>query len=227
MELLDGPEDNSQHKNNSSSSNHKKKRKQRRNKGNDVTPSLILKGKVLAISTCDQDSEEEETPAVPHSYKTVHQLCIDLGATVSSQVHSRVFAVLCTPMAVQRCTQRVRKVLQKQRSQIGLIHVQWLYDCQTEQKCIDWKPYSLNEMGQESLILYEENRKRTYSNLNQDEEDDDADIQDSDRKRKRIEMTEEVTIALDCCCVCHDTDRDDCPYCVDCNVTLAKKRTAN
>jgi len=189
------------------------------------TPSLLLKGKVLSISTCDQDSADEEKEIQPsHSYKAINHLCRDLGAVVSSQVHTRVFAVICTPNAVKKCTQRVRKVLQKQKSQVGLIHVQWLHDCLKENKCIDWKPYSLNELGQEALLLYEENRKRTCIHINHEQVGEKDEIKKLDNKRKRMAMAEEVTIALDCCCVCHDTDRDDCPYCSDCNVTQAKKR---
>jgi hypothetical protein len=189
----------------------KKKRKRHKSKSSPSSP--ILNGRVLAISTIgEQESNEGESQA--HSYTAVHQLCLKLGATVSPQVHKRVFALVCTPLAVQRCTQRVRKVIQKQKTTVGLIHVQWLYDCQKENACIDWSPYSLNELGKESLVQFEARPCGAIPDSIGEEE-----------PSRISQLAEEVSIALDCCCVCHDTDRDDCIWCTDCNVTTKRKTT--
>lgn len=135
---------------------------------------------------------------------------------MTAQVHKKVFGVICNESAVSQLTQRVRKAIKKKHCL--LIDVKWIKQCQ-EQNCrIDHKNYLLTELAEKTI----ENKSKSAEVKPRSEiichecNDDDVLLLQTD-----IGWSEPVS--LDCCCVCHETNRDDCKWCEDCNVTLALK----
>ena len=92
------------------------KRKRRR--------KLPLSGMVFAVSTLDVKNVKN-----PASYQSIRDEVVSLGGSVSSQVHKRVVAVLCTETAARNCTQRIRKAIKKS---IPVVSVKWLGACHNQ-----------------------------------------------------------------------------------------------
>ena len=199
-----------------------------------TTLTLFLKGMTLAISTmedkkhnADNDNNDNDRRRSLWSYKAVQKLGIELGARVSGQVHRAVTLLLCTPSALRDpATQRVRKAI---RHGIPLVHVQWLFDCQEQNMCLEFRDYVLdaksscetgdNHKSEKALrLMATTSTARTLI-------DDCNEIDDS---IKSVEVTgEDVSGAgwtpaedLGCCCVCHESESaHQCPWCAECSVT--------
>lgn len=173
-----------------------------------------LKGLILAVSTLDVKDKKHST--VDSSYQTVRELCIELGAKVTAQVHKKVFAVICNQSAVTQLTQRVRKAIKKKHAL--LIDVEWIRKCKEKGTKIDHAEYLLIELAESIMekrcASQERNESKGFDKCGEGLDDDDI-ILDSDAGWSE-------PIALDCCCVCHETDRGNCKWCVDCSVTTSK-----
>ena len=129
----------------------------------------------------------------------------------------------------------MRKVIKKKHS--ILIDVQWIRDCKSVGRRLDHEGYLLMDFASQQMrevtsasitnrIITTnasgdemESNKKTLLN-------DNIEVDDycNEALLNIVDEGWSKPISLDCCCVCHETDRDDCPWCVDCNVTLAKKR---
>lgn len=139
------------------------------------------------------------------------QLLQSLGATISPQVHKRVNYLISTDSAVQNLTQRVRQAIKRK---VDVVDVAWVKECREKGRRVEVDNYLCNELV-ECLVAEKEKR---------------------DRGSKKICTSIDVVqidgagwstpVHLDCCCVCHENGDDDCPWCTDCNITLARKAKA-
>ena len=76
-----------------------------------------------------------------------------------------------------------------------------------------------NELGEEvrKKVLEKENEREEGRVDKENEETEDGKVVDPDAGWSE-------PISLDCCCVCHETGRTDCEWCLDCNVTRDRKK---
>mmetsp|Transcript_18484 Transcript_18484/g.22638 ORF Transcript_18484/g.22638 Transcript_18484/m.22638 type:complete len:234 (+) Transcript_18484:124-825(+) len=174
-----------------------------------------LNGLVLAISTLDVKGQKHTSS--DSSYQAVAALCTELGAKVTPQVHKKVFAVICNTSAVNQLTQRVRKALKRKLSL--LIDVEWIRQCKAQCDRVDHEKYLLDELAKTVMAKKEDigNQQKNHTVTHHLPNDDDA-----EENTLNVNEGWSEAVSLDCCCVCHETDRNDCKWCVDCNVTLAK-----
>lgn len=181
-----------------------------------------LNGLVLAISTLESNgsafNSKSGTSSEITSYKKVCSLCEMLGASITGQVHKKVFAVICNKSAILQLTQRVRKALKKF---ILIIDVEWIFRCKREGLRVAHEEYLLIDLAKEVVakrqIVEDSIEKRNVGVAVKHESDEEL-LMNTD-----VGWSEPVS--LDCCCVCHDDDRDDCKWCcgeVRCNV-ISKK----
>ena len=175
-----------------------------------------LNGLIVAVSTLDVKGERHSES--DSSYRTVREECIGLGASVTAQVHKRVFAVICNRSAVRNMTQRVRKALK--RKTVLLIDFEWIRECKLQASRVSYDKYNLYDMAQK--IVEESQVSRNLAKV-KSESDVNVSSLDSDEAILRISSGWTEPVSLSCCCVCHETDRDDCKWCVSCPVTLSKK----
>jgi len=200
-----------------SSSSHTNKRSKRKRTETSSNSSSNngkpLNGLILAISTLDVKGKQHSS--TNSSYKEVSSACIALGASVTAQVHQRVFALICNESAVCNLTQRVRKAVKKDHA---IIDVQWIHKCDELSSRVCHNKYLLNDMATKAIESKKDANLAATSRLELMEGEEGGDsplIPDPDAGWSE-------PVSLDCCCVCHDTGRD-CDWCLDCNVTLALK----
>ena len=219
--------------NNSNGRRNKRKRKHHStagpNKNNEDTTATtsrnvsIFNGLVVALSALESKHDPknevatatatvDETGGDPYqNYKMLKQLLQSLGATISPQVHKRVNYLISTDSAVQNLTQRVRQAIKRN---VDVVDVAWVKECREKGRRVEVDNYLCNELV-ECLVAEKEKR---------------------DRGSKKICTSIDVVqidgagwstpVHLDCCCVCHENGDDDCPWCTDCNITLARKAKA-
>lgn len=161
------------------------------------------------------------------TYKKACTIAEELGAKTTAQVHNRVFAVICNESAIQQSTQRVRKALKKY---IPLIHVKWLQECKARGQRIDHKEYILTDDAQLVVTNREQIAKDALalavSSRGDNQSCQEVNVMDeSDEEILNAAFGWSEPISLDCCCVCHDDDRDDCKWCSGdekCNIIRMK-----
>ena len=207
----------------------------------------VLNGLTLAISTLeckqshnandndndnDNDSNSNSNSKIDNkkeeiTYKKACGIAEELGAVTTAQVHNRVFAVICNKSAIQQSTQRVRKALKKC---IPLIDIQWLLKCQETRQRVAHEDYLLTNEANLVVVRREKIAKDALvariSNSNSNHNSNEVDVEDeSDDEILNASIGWSEPVSLDCCCVCHDDDRDDCKWCSGeekCNVILKK-----
>lgn len=157
-----------------------------------------LQGMIVAVSTLDVKGRAHTD--AQSSYKAISDLCRSLGASVTSQLHSRVTCLVCNQSAVQHATQRVRKALKRN---VPLVDVAWVRRCHEEGTRIEHDEYCLNELAINVL------KSRTIAVDTADDAIDLHDIPDSGWSEPT---------SLGCCCVCHENGDDKCPWCLECDV---------
>ncbi len=162
------------------------------------------------------------------NYKSLQKSLQHHGATISPQVHKRVHYLLCTRSAMAHATQRVRQAYKRN---VDIVDVAWVKECIDTGKIVEVEKYLRNdEVGCWIAEKEEEKKKqateRTVAKSERNVFDIDEKYIDDD-----INVDEEdegggwsTPIQLECCCVCHENGDDDCPWCVDCNLTLARKQ---
>lgn len=187
----------------------------------------ILNGIKLAISTYDQEKQNQRvnpnTESNINSYKSVMSDCLACGAQVTSQVHKRVYALICTKPAILRKTQRIRKAL---KLGIPLIDVSWVRDCMSEQTRIGFSSSSGEE---KSKYLLNEYAKKLFENSDgavknnkiletqaETKYDGSPENDLTSKIKKVIEKygTWSDPVDCGCCCVCHENGDDECKWCV-------------
>lgn len=133
--------------------------------------------------------------------------------------------MICNRSAVDQLTQRVRKAIKKKHS--FLIDVEWIRQCKSEQCKVDYEKYNLTNLAEMAI------KKRSTNNAKASNTDVTTDsciviqYNKEDEELLKIDKGWSKAVSLDCCCVCHETNRDDCKWCIDCNVTLARKAKLN
>lgn len=180
----------------------------------------VLSGLTLAVSTLDKGAQHANND---DSYKSVCAFISEKsGAELSNQISKKVFAVICNPSAVSQATQKVRKAVKKGAH---IIDVQWVRDCVEDGEKLDFEGYMLDKMLPESArqqAVENNNNEKIASSVDQRE------ITSSSVCREASKAISYVkTIQLDCCCVCHENGTLDCPWCTECNVTLARLQKDN
>jgi hypothetical protein len=197
-----------------------KKRSRKSSSGLTHNNTKYLNGLTLAVSTQESSSTSKDlSNALLLSYKDVSSLIQSLGGIVTAQVHNRVFGVICNRSSVIQNTQRVRKAIKKG---LALIDIEWLHVCQKKKKRVDHTPYLLNDFSKEDS----ERNKHTKC-LNQQDTISDPTEEELFLMNNDVGWSEPVD--LDCCCVCHDDNRDDCKWCCEvgkeCNKILETRKT--
>jgi len=191
--------------------------------------STPLHGKVVAVSTLNKDggnnNNGNDNNSLLCNYKSVQALCERLGATVSGQVHPRIFCVVASREAVAEQTQRVRKAYQKH---IPVVSVQWLQDCQARRQLVPLtSEYRLLEQHQSSSL---------DASFSAEQHAEERPRDKNERKKRKMDRSDNTTslvekkLDLGCCCLCHDEDSaldsTACPWCVDCSVNRAAAAAA-
>jgi hypothetical protein len=214
--------------NNSNRRRNKRKRKHpstaRPNENNEDTTATtsrngsIFNGLVVALSALESkhDPKDEVATAVVNdtvddpyqNYKMLKQLLQMLGATISPQVHKRVHYLISTDSAVKNLTQRVRQAIKRK---VDVVDVAWVKECREKGKRVNVDKYLCNELV-ECLVAEKETRGRGSKKFCTS-----SDVVQVDGAGWS------TPVDLDCCCVCHENGDDDCPWCTDCNITLARK----
>ena len=234
----------------SSSKSQKRKKKRKRataatsSDDNNTTNSQdkIFNGLILALSTDNkvhqtsnnsdnQSTKSCTTPPISNNnntnnddeqYETLKSLKTILqttGATISPQVHKKVHYLICTQSAIDNLTQRIRQAIKRN---VDIVSVDWVKKCISDNKRVDVTLYLCNEVAREIMVEKErEKKKKSGGSDGNDAEDGgyDSDILPQDDNGGWSEP-----VQLDCCCVCHENGDDNCPWCHDCNINLAKKQ---
>jgi hypothetical protein len=215
---------------------YKRKKNKPTNQGcNDGSCKLVFDGMVLAVSNFNSSAEkdggrekmmkcrpEDDTPQ--YSYKSMVQQLKTAGATVSSQVHKRIYALITsslknysndendrnkvTAASTAVPTQRVRKAI---KLNVPIVDVSWVRDSLKEGRQLEMEPYVLNDKA--AAIIAD--KTTTIS--------DEGDVKTMERrnvssvKEKFVEICNN-NVSLGCCCACHDSENAiyDCPWCVSC-----------
>lgn len=205
-----------------------------------------------AATSGNKDEEEDDNHHRLLTYKQACTMAQELGATVSAQVHNKVHAVLCqfqdssscwtttntthsrssddtsscdTPSHVLSVTQRMKKALKKS---IPIWDLQWLVKIHKCHEWIDPEPFfNVTQLVRENVRRQEQNVKDDITSAEGPRE---VDVQDESEEEylNTVETGWSEPISLDCCCVCHDDDREDCPWCFQgdtkCSVFLKKSK---
>jgi hypothetical protein len=204
----------------------------------------VFDGMVLAVSNFNSSPENEEArgvktivaPAVDndeqYSYKGMAQQLRAAGATVSSQVHKRIHALIASNVksytypendidntkamsSTPLFTQRIRKAL---KLNIPIADFSWVEDSMKEGRILDMKPYLFNISKAATMgIRITAIRDKAYK------KEPESSQQDSTEKDKSVGSTtinneNNNYVSLGCCCACHDSENAvyDCPWCVSC-----------
>ncbi len=88
----------------------------------------------------------------------------------------------------------------------------WLLKCKEEGRRVDYEQYTLTELAQQAEAGKKKNIEVAPKECHVEY---DEDLLKSDLWSEPIDVG--------CCCVCHDDDRDDCPWCIDCPVNRMKR----
>jgi hypothetical protein len=199
---------NSPTRHNKQSSKRKRKHPSTTQKEDTASCNKLFNGLVVAISTLESKAADNTINDPYQNYKTLKQELQTLGATISPQVHKRVHYLISTDMAVQNLTQRVRQALKRN---IDIVDVEWVKKCSEQKTRLDATDYLCNELAKKV------NEGKCTHDDNKIDGDGGSDVPDEDNAGWS------TPIHLDCCCVCHENGDDNCPWCADCNLTIARK----
>ncbi|KAG7371619.1 BRCA1 C Terminus BRCT domain containing protein [Nitzschia inconspicua] len=191
-----------------------------------VSKNKPLSGMTISVSTLQTSALSTETTTTtststtttstvpsPSSYQQVCEICRELGATISKLVSKRIDVVVCSPEAVQKATQRVRKAIKRNKP---IVSLDWIYACRRNNTdgryCkVDMTPYRLEK---EALNAMEHRLDNSSTNHNNQHN---TNTTSSNGQSTSQENFMERTLDLGCCCVCHEQGTtNDCPWCQDC-----------
>ena len=166
----------------------------------------VLNGLVLAVSSNHMNSSVKDSQH-DNSYKTIVQELKEAGATISSQVHKRVHALVIpssNKQDTEPATQRVRKAV---KFNLNIVHVSWVRDSVQQGKRLPIEPYLLN-------------KNKALNDSNNNSNNNNGALKGEAQKTVNAQKIKEESISLGCCCACHDMSdiaaATDCPWCVDC-----------
>ena len=195
----------------------------------------IFNGLTVAISTLESKhnkgptTDNDDGDDLYQNYKTLKQVLQTMGATISPQVHKRVNYLLSTDSAVQHLTQRVRQALKRN---VDVVDVAWVKECREQNTRVNVEKYYCNELAN-CLMMEKEKQKGEKVTTNEgkgaasgnDKVDEGECSDDAPEEDNGIGWS--TPVQLDCCCVCHENGDDNCPWCSDCNLTLARLKKNN
>jgi len=179
----------------------------------------ILNGLTLAVTTLE-NKREGNSSAAQLSWKNTIDKCKQNGASITSQVHKRVHALIVSDAAVRNATQRVRKAL---KLGTPIVDIGWIEACIKDNNRVDWADYLRNDEAKKAAGA----KKKASANVTSGAEgcavkfDSSNDCNDD---ANAVSGWSEA-VELDCCCVCHENGDLECPWCTgetECNLT--KKR---
>lgn len=181
---------------------------------------LPLSNLVVAISTKagqekSSTSADEKKEAASLSYKSVQEICrVELGATVSSQIHKRVHCLIATSASLEKSTQRVRKAL---KLGIPIVDIEWVHACRSRKQKVDFEPqYRVDQLARTQHANNKEHQQKSNKK-------DDAAAQQQHEYQEVPEEGWTEPVACGCCCVCHENGDPDCPWClVGCDINQKK-----
>ena len=164
-----------------------------------------LIGMLVSISALESASVNDNTKQCNSnndSYKSLSAECVTAGAKISSQVHKKVQAVICTKNAVEHLTQRVRKGLKRS---VPIVDISWVRDSIAVGQRLDIDGYLLNELASSAL----QNKQKGTENSSVN----------SDKNVASLPDTNITLIEMQCYCTCHENGTTaDCEWCADgCN----------
>jgi hypothetical protein len=188
----------------------------------------ILNGLTLAVTTLDKKREDNSNSRTDDatlansstaqlSWKNTIDKCKQNGATITSQVHKRVNALIVSDAAVRNSTQRVRKAL---KLGVPIVDIGWIEACIKDSNRVDWADYLRNDEAKRAAGA----KKKSSAVVPSGEEGCDVKFDVSNDDANAISGWSEA-VELDCCCVCHENGDLECPWCTgktECNLT--KKR---
>lgn len=185
---------------------------------NTLSRKKPLNGLTVAVSTLEVRGSRHTSDS--DSYKHVTSECVTAGASVTGQVHKRVFAVICNRSAIGKLTQRVRKALKRN---ILLLDASWVRECVERGERVDHRSFALNELAEEAM----RNKGSCVAERAIDGDESRNIILENDEATQDISKFAGWTEPkdLDCCCVCHENGNLDCEWCTGCNVTLARRNS--
>lgn len=196
----------------------KRKRKSPASSHSTPKKSDLFNGLTLAISTLESKTLKSEDNLLYANFKSLSNLLKTHGATISPQVHKRVHYLICTIQAVENLTQRVRQAI---RRNVDVLNVDWIEDCIERGERVDPQSYLLNDLAQENNVMQMKKKKDESVTVLQN---NDAGYESNGSLPDENAAGWSEPIALDCCCVCHENGDEDCPWCMECNINLAKKK---
>ena len=192
----------------------------------------IFLGKIFAISSLSMGNDSSSMVSQQRrrrrrqrqhddddqNYKGLLSLCQSGGAKVGSQVHKKVFCVVATINAIEGKTQRVRKAWKKG---IPVVQVEWVRKCLREGRLL---PFGDNLVAASSSSPPNKNVmssiERKGATLETTADDDDADYHIG-------VSSKETSLDLGCCCVCHETGKADCEWCINCSILIKKNENVD
>ncbi len=235
------------------SSNNSQKRKKKRKRSATTTPSdtpssiaatnkhqedKIFNGLMLALSTdnkqhqSDSNNSNKEEDDPYNNLKSLKTILQSHGATISPQVHKRVHYLICTPCAITNLTQRIRQAMKRN---VDIVSVDWVKKCVDEKRRVDVvtsesdEKYLWNDWAREIMVEKECEKKRTSANnnnsANSNNDDEDGGYDSDNIPQEDDNRGWSTPVQLDCCCVCHENGDLNCPWCGECNINLAMKKT--
>jgi len=195
-----------------------KKRKHASSTKQTSTDRAIFNGLILAISTLESKTinkeSSEATSDTYNNFKLISNLLKSNGATISPQIHKRVHYLVCTTQALDNLTQRVRQTLKRN---VDIVHVDWVKVCLETGVRVDAQKYLMKSRARELMDEKEKAESKTIcveKTINDGYESDIPDENDAGWTSP---------VQLDCCCVCHENGDENCPWCTECNINLAKQ----
>ena len=179
----------------------------------------ILNGLTLAVTTLDK-KREGNSSAAQLSWKNTIDKCKQNGASITSQVHKRVHALIVSDAAVQNATQRVRKAL---KLGTPIVDIGWIEACIKDGNRVDWAEYLRNDEAKKAA----DTKKKASAFVTSGAEGCDVKFDSSNDCNDDANAVSgwSEAVELDCCCVCHENGDLECPWCTgetECNLT--KKR---
>ena len=100
---------------------------------------------------------------------------------------------------------------------VDIVHVDWVKVCLETGVRVDAQKYLMKSRARELMDEKEKAESKTIcveKTINDGYESDIPDENDAGWTSP---------VQLDCCCVCHENGDENCPWCTECNINLAKQ----
>jgi len=131
-------------------------------------------------------------------------------------------------------TQRMKKAFKKS---IPIWDIQWLVEMHKCRTWIDPQAFNVTQFVKELWLQQQQQEQQQQQQTQQQTQQQDqplgrkeVDVQDESDEEylSTVDKGWSEPVSLDCCCVCHDDDRDDCPWCLQgetkCSVILKREK---